>query len=78
MGVFAFVNGQIQYSRSILFGRSLSDRFDVISNSIDLRLAEKIVGTVEVRTITTSDGMAMMEVSVFCDVTITSPGNCNR
>jgi hypothetical protein len=75
VGVFAFVNGRIGYGRSILFCGSLSDRFDAIPNRIDLRFAEKIVRAVEVRTITASDSVAMMEVSVLRNVTIASPGN---
>ena len=75
VGVFAFVDGRIRYGRSILFCGSLSDRFDVIPNCIDLRLAEKIVRAVELGTITASDSVAMMEVSILRDVTIASPGN---
>jgi hypothetical protein len=78
MGVFAFVNGRIGYGWSILFCGSLSDRFDAIPDCIDLCLAEKIVRTVEVRTVTASDSMTMVEVSVLCDMTITSPGNFKR
>jgi hypothetical protein len=77
MGVFAFVHGRIRYGWSIFFCGSLSDRFYAIPNCIDLRLAKKVVRAVEVRTITASDSVAMMEVSVLRNVTIASPGNCN-
>jgi hypothetical protein len=75
VGVFAFVNGRIRYGRGILFCGSLSDRFDAIPNCVDLRLAEKIFRAVEVRTITASDSVTMMEVSVLRNMTIASPGN---
>src|SRR5882762_8334907 len=77
VGVFAFtfVDSRIRYGRSILFCGSLSDQFDAIPNCIDLQLAEKIVRAVELGTITTSDSVAMMEVSILRDVTTASPGN---
>ena len=73
VGVFAFVNGRIRYCRSILFCGSLPDRFNAIPHCIDLRLAEKIIRAVEMRTVTASDSMTMVKVAVLCNMTIASP-----